>query len=100
MAARDGTIGDPPGLAGLLGQRLAEEARDNITARPVRVWRTPLAWLRARGDGVVIADPELAAHLLSGLPIVPEDIEFGHALMGLRLPPPRVIFSVSGRIAA
>jgi hypothetical protein len=87
------------GLAGLLGQRCAEEVRDEITPGPVRVWRTPLAWLRAGRDGVVIVDPELAAHLLSDLPVVPEDIEFGHALMALRLPPPRLIFSASGRIA-
>jgi hypothetical protein len=88
------------GVAGLLGQRQAEEARDDINARPLRVWRTPLGWLRAGRDGVVIIDPETAAHLLSGLPVIPEDIEFGRALAALRVPPPRVIAHAARRIAA
>jgi hypothetical protein len=87
------------GVAGLLGQRQAEEACDDLAAA-VQVWRTPLSWLRAGRVGVVIVDPELAAHLLSGLPVIPEDIEFGHSLIALQLPPPRVIFSASGRLAA
>jgi hypothetical protein len=87
------------GVAGLLGQRFAEDARDSIAARPVRVWRSPLTWLRAGRDGVVVVDPEQAAYLLADLPLVPEDIEFRQSLMTLRVPPPRVILSASGKFA-
>jgi hypothetical protein len=79
------------GAAGLLGQREAEEAHDDITDRPVSVWRTPLNWLRAGRKGVVIIDRETAAHILGGLPVIPEDEAFGRVLRALRVPPPRVM---------
>jgi hypothetical protein len=77
------------GLVGLLGQRQAEEAHDDIAARPVRVWRTPLAWLRAGRSGCVVINPEIAAHILGGLPVGAEDESHAHALSALRVPAPR-----------
>jgi hypothetical protein len=79
------------GAVGLLGQREAEEAHDDISARPVSVWRTPLNWLRAGRKGVVIIDREMAAHILGGLPVIPDDAQHGRALLALRVPPPRVM---------
>ena len=87
------------GAVGVLGQREAEDARDDINARPVRVWRTPLNWLRAGRRGVVIIDREIGAYILSDLPVIP-DAEHGRALKRLRVPGPRVIRPAADRIAA
>jgi hypothetical protein len=82
------------GFAGLLGQRQAEEARDDITARPVQVWRNPLHWLRAGRGGVVVIDRAKAAHLLGDLNVTPDPtdiIAHGRELKALRVPPPCVL---------
>jgi hypothetical protein len=89
------------GNAGLIGQIEAEKAASDITARPVNVWRSPLGWLRANRAGVVIVNPRLAAHLLGGLNVIPEDDnEHGRELRALRVPPPRVLPAMQRKIAA
>jgi hypothetical protein len=82
------------GFAGLLGQRQAEEAREDITARPVQVWRTPLHWLRAGRAGVVVIDRVKAALLLGDLNVTPDPTDIvphGRELKALRIPAPRVL---------
>jgi hypothetical protein len=91
---RVGGIASRLGVAAVLGQRQAEEARDDVTARPLRIWRNPLGWLKAGRNGVVIVDHLGAAHLLADLPIAPEEDGGRHARelrAGLRVPPPRII---------
>jgi hypothetical protein len=77
------------GVAGMLGQRQAEEAHHDITARPMRVWRDPLGWLRAGRSGCVVVDQIMAAHILGGLPIGAEDERHAHELRALRVAAPR-----------
>ncbi len=94
-----GRVASRLGAAGLLGQRQAEQAASYITARPIRVWKSPIGWLRAGRSGVVIVDPPRAAHLLSGINLIPQDVEHGRVLAGtLRVPPPRILSAE--RIAA
>ena len=50
---------------------------------------TPLAWLRAGRSGCVVINPEIAAHILGGLPVGAEDERHAHALNALRVPAPR-----------
>jgi hypothetical protein len=48
------------------------------------VWRSPLNWLRAGRDGIVIIRPEAAASLLDGAgPLLAEDVAHARALREL-----------------
>lgn len=80
---RSGAIGTRLGIGGCLGQ--GQIGRDGIGthAGALAVHRDPLGWLRADRQGVVIADAERAAHLLSGLIVTAADVEHGRALDAL-----------------
>lgn len=96
---RVGRLASRLGIARLLGQRQAEDARCDISARPVRVWRNPLGWLMARRSGVVIVDQLGAAHLLAGIDIRPEDARHARELRdSLRVPPPRILLAARSDI--
>ena len=58
---------------------------DDADVDRLRVWRTPLAWLRHRCRGVVIVDEDRAAFHLGGAPgtIVAEDREHARELSRL-----------------
>ncbi len=89
------------GVAAVLGQREADDAHDDITARPLPVWRSPASWLRAGRNGIVVVDPVRAAHLLAGLVLLAEDHEHARELHRvLRVPPPRIMNASQQRIAA
>ncbi len=47
---------------------------------PVPVYRNPLTWFRAAGDGIVVLDWEYARDLLTGLDLVAEDLALGERL--------------------
>src|SRR5262249_46522092 len=83
---RTGQVATRLGIAGLIGEREAETAQYDLNARPVRVWRDPIGWLRAGRRGVVVANEFAAAHVLSGLNVFPEDYELGRALLAMRVP--------------
>lgn len=57
------------------------------------VWRSPLGWMKASGDGICLVQAERAARALEGLgPLLAEDIEHGMALAEcLAIPAPRIL---------
>jgi hypothetical protein len=62
------------------------------------VFCTPLRWLKADRRGLVIADPLLAAHRLSGLILEAEDEAHAAELSRiLSVPPPTIVVSRSWR---
>lgn len=68
------------------------------------VWRSPVGWLRARREGVVLIQPRLAAAFLCDAgPLLAEDVEHGCELKEkLTRPAPRILIpssSVSARAA-
>ena len=74
------------GVAIILGEWAVElgETYDE----PVRVYRTPLDWLRAGGEGLVIVDWTEAYFRLAGLQLVASDVAHGEELQR-RLRPPQ-----------
>ena len=67
------------GTAVLLGE--IEVVHAEVYGEPIQVHRTPLDWLKAGGEGVVIvADWEAAFYCLRGLSIVAEDVTHGDEL--------------------
>jgi hypothetical protein len=62
----------------------------------LKVFPTPLEWLKAERDGVVIVDPAEARWRLVGEQLVVSDGAFGRDLReGLRLPEPRIAIEES-----
>ncbi len=55
---------------------------DAVMDEPVRVFRTPLAWLQAGAppDGLVVLDDEIARRELAYHNVVPEDLHHGREL--------------------
>lgn len=47
---------------------------------PVPVFRNPLSWFQAGGDGVVVLDWEYARELLTGLDLIAENLALGEQL--------------------
>ncbi len=47
---------------------------------PVPVYRNPLTWFRAAGDGIVVLDWDWAREMLTGLDLVAEDLALGEQL--------------------
>ncbi len=68
---------------------------------PLAVYQTPLEWLRAGRDGIVIADFPAATKLLcGGEPLAVDDAAFGRELHAkLRLGPPRILVREQRRVA-
>ena len=55
---------------------------------PLHIWRTPMKWLKASRQGVVIVRREAAFYALGNLPdIIAEDVEHGDDLEALLTPP-------------
>ena len=74
------------GIAVLLGE--IEIVHAEVYDEPIQVHRTPLDWLKAGGDGIVLlTDPADAFSYLRGLKIVAEDVSHGLELER-RLRPP------------
>ena len=89
---KTGKIATRLGFGGMLGE--GQVGRDEIgtTGRPLPVWRDPVGWLKAGRCGVVIAEPDLAAHRLAGIVISGEDHKHGRELRKrLRLPSPMIV---------
>jgi len=90
------------GAVTLLGEWLLDHAL--LGDDPIRVYRDPLAWLRAGGDGVVVLDDagfDILANLPAGL--VAEDVEHGQeirARLSRPLPVPRIFVAADRRAAA
>jgi hypothetical protein len=96
-----GQIASRLGEAAMLGQRQVDEAADDITARPVPVWASPLSWLRGGRNGIVIVDAVRAGHLLSGLVLLAENGSHANDLRRqLRVRPPRIMVPSQQGIAA
>ena len=66
------------GEALILGSVYLEIARQED--EPVSVFRNPIAWLHAGGEGVVVLDWKWAPDLLLGLNLVAEDLALGERL--------------------
>jgi len=56
------------GAAAVLGEAVAANPATGFGGAPLRIFRTPLAWLRARCDGVVILDPTRGGRWLADVP--------------------------------
>jgi hypothetical protein len=88
-APKSGRIAPGFGIVSMLGEELA--ARASRASKPLLVWRDPVGWLRAGRRGGVILEPEGAAVLLAGLPVVAEDEAHARHLRSiLKVPPPRI----------
>ncbi len=73
------------------GELVGRDTGDGVTVPPLRVFRSPLDWLRVRRCGVVILEPTRAAFALAG--VVIEAVDDGHAdelRRRLRVPAPIV----------
>ena len=101
-APRTGETATRLGIGWMLGGDLiGRDIGDGVTVPPLRVFRTPLDWLRAHRNGIVILDPARAAVALAG--IVIEAIDNNHAndlRRALRVPPPVVRVRYPERLAA
>jgi hypothetical protein len=87
-----GKIGTRLGIGGCLGQ--GQIGRDGLRMadRPIPVFRNPVTWLRQNRRGLVVADWDAAAHLLSDVALRPEDERHGIELSRrLRVRPPIII---------
>lgn len=73
------------GKAVLLGEDALTRA---VFDEPVKVWRTPLSWLVAGGDGLVVLDQDKAWRRLNGGPaLVGEDLAHAKELRTIITPP-------------
>jgi len=99
---RTGQIGTRLGVGSILGGDLiGRDTGDGVTVPPLRVFTSPLEWLRAHRRGVVILDPIGAAIDLAG--IVIEALDNNHAAelsRTLRVPRPIVRVRHPERLAA
>lgn len=66
------------GDALVLGNAVLEIAAQE--GAPVPVFRNPLSWFQAGGDGVVVLDWDYARDLLTGLDLVAENLALGERL--------------------
>lgn len=84
----------PFAAASWLG-RVAILGEDDIAGQArVRVFRTPIDWLRGGCDGVVILNTGVARDRLAGKEVVAQDVEHGRWLKNaLSFPPPRILVS-------
>ena len=62
----------------VLGNVYLEIARQED--EPLPVFRNPITWLRAGGDGISILDWRWAPDLLLGFDLIAEDVELGNRL--------------------
>lgn len=91
----------PFAAASWLG-RVAILGEDDIAGQArVRVFRTPIDWLRGGCDGIVILNADVARDRLAGKEIVAQDVEHGRWLKNaLSFPQPRILVSgATGRAA-
>jgi hypothetical protein len=87
-----GKIGTRLGIGACLGQ--GQIGRDGLgmADRPIPVFRNPVTWLRQNRRGLVVADWDAAAHLLSDVALRPEDERHGIELSRrLRVRPPIIV---------
>lgn len=78
------------GAAAVLGEAVAANPATGFGGAPLRIFQTPLAWLRARCDGVVILDPMRAGRWLLDLPfdtVAAEDQAHARQLDAMRRAP-------------
>ncbi len=66
------------GEALILGTAFLEIA--NQEGAPVPVYRNPLTWFQAAGDGIVVLNWEYVREMLTGLDLVAEDLALGEQL--------------------
>jgi hypothetical protein len=86
---RSGRLASRLGVGAMLGEWALADPAAGRTGLPIRVWRSPLSWLRAGRQGVVIVDPIRAAHRLAGLTLAGEDEGHDATLAAqLVVPPP------------
>lgn len=99
---RTGEIATRLGVGSVLGEDLiGRDIGDGVTIPPLRVFTSPLEWLRAHRRGVVILEPERAAIALAGFVI--EALDNKHAAelsRTLRVPRPIVRVRQTERLAA
>jgi len=93
---KTGKIATRLGAGALLGEEQVGLDGTGTTGRALLVWRDPISWLKAERRGVVIADPILAAHRLSGIIIKGEDDRHDRELGNLQVPKPIIANHVSG----
>ena len=62
----------------ILGNAYLEIARQE--GEPITVFKNPISWLKAGGEGVVVLDWDWAFDLLLGLDLIAEDIDLGNRL--------------------
>jgi hypothetical protein len=89
-----GQLASHDGNGAMLGE--GQLGRDGLgtTGRAIRVHRTPLGWLRAGRQGLVIVNACEAAHRLSGVTLRAEDEAHLEELADLlRLPSPTILTS-------
>jgi len=82
------------GRATFLGEHVVANPATCAVGEPLRIFRTPMSWLRAGGKGAVILDPGAAWRPLLDVPaIAGEDREHARALSDIRTPPMCRIFT-------
>ena len=98
---RSNRIATRIGLGSCLGQEQIGVGGAGTTGLALPVWRNPLGWLLAERKGLIIADRELAAHLVSGLCLKAEDREHAAELRRvLRVRSPSICAPSSRRAVA
>lgn len=94
---RTGRMATRLGKAVALGEAQISRQGLGTTGLALPVWRSPIGWLRAGRQGIVIADPLMAAHRLSGLILAGEDAAHNAELQAkLVVPPPA--FTLAGEV--
>jgi len=89
---RTGEIATRDGIGAMLGEGHVGCDGWGTTGRAIPVFRSPLNWLRADRQGLVIVNPDLAARRLAGAILDAEDVAHRQELTDLlRLPPPAIL---------
>ena len=82
----------------MLGEDRLIEPRIEVDG--LRLFASPLEWLRAERQGVVILDPERARWRLAGERLIVGDVDFGRRIRdALRLPEPQIFVETERRAA-
>jgi hypothetical protein len=88
------------GVASLLNPDAVDRA--SILREGLRIWRTPLDWLIAKGEGIVILEPAVNLRLLlaGAERLIVADVEQGTEIeRRLAVPPPKTAIFVQPRAA-
>jgi hypothetical protein len=91
-APASGQIATRLGISAVLGEGQIGRDEIGLTGARLSVHRTPLEWLQADRCGIVIADYQLAPHLLAGVNLVAADAAHATDLRRiLRVPTPNIV---------